>query len=183
MNKVEEHLYAIAAQEVAAKKFIPALMAKAFSDADGDEKKSIARYIKLRVQQLTEEYLAAQAETEARQQREAWAREDRQKNEQEQTLRKTGDNEPPKQSLAAGGFQEVGPLARPPSLVSVAIALIPCVAMCFTVRLWDRIDPVVLGLPFNVFWVMLWILLTPPIMWQAYRIERRRQAPAEKPYE
>lgn len=90
MNKLEEHLYATAAQEVAAKRFVPALMAKAFSDADGDEKKSIARYIKLRVQQLAEEVVAAQAEAEVRQERAAREREERQRAEAEAELRRSG---------------------------------------------------------------------------------------------
>jgi hypothetical protein len=34
----------------------------------------------------------------------------------------------------------------------------------------------VLGLPFNLFWLMLWILLTPPIMWAAYRVETSRRS-------
>ncbi len=29
----------------------------------------------------------------------------------------------------------------------------------------------VLGLPFNLFWLILWILITPLVMWIAYRIE------------
>jgi hypothetical protein len=43
--------------------------------------------------------------------------------------------------------------------------------MCFTVPLWDRVRPLMLGLPFNLFWLILWMLLTPCCMWGAYRIE------------
>jgi hypothetical protein len=68
MNRLEERLYEIAAQEVATKKFMPALMAKAFSDADGDEKKTIARYIRLRVRDLAEDFARQQAQEEARRQ-------------------------------------------------------------------------------------------------------------------
>lgn len=58
--------------------------------------------------------------------------------------------------------------------------------MCFTVGLWDRIDPVVAGLPFNIFWLMLWMVLTPVCLWGAYRCERRaaderRRGPPEEP--
>jgi hypothetical protein len=59
-----------------------------------------------------------------------------------------------------------------PSLKSIFIGLIPFVAMCFTVVLWDRVHPFVLGLPFNIFWIILWILITPIIMSFAYRSER-----------
>ena len=61
-----------------------------------------------------------------------------------------------------------------PSLQSILIGLIPFVAMCFTVVLWDRVHPFVLGLPFNIFWIILWILITPIIMSLAYRSERTR---------
>jgi len=55
MPDIEEQFYEIAAREVAEKKFNPGMMAKAFSEADGDEKKAIARYIKYRVGQLAEQ--------------------------------------------------------------------------------------------------------------------------------
>jgi uncharacterized membrane protein YdbT with pleckstrin-like domain len=61
----------------------------------------------------------------------------------------------------------------PPRAGSLLLALIPFVAMCFTVPLWDRIYPIVFGLPFNFFWLTLWIVLTPLCMWAAYRIETR----------
>lgn len=60
---------------------------------------------------------------------------------------------------------------KKPSLRAIAIGLIPFAAMCFSVPLWDRICPMVLGLPFNFFWLILWTLLTPLVMWIAYRME------------
>ena len=47
--------------------------------------------------------------------------------------------------------------------------------MCFSVSLWDRVYPMVLGLPFNLFWLVLWILLTPLCMWGAYAFEVRQE--------
>lgn len=44
-------------------------------------------------------------------------------------------------------------------------------AICFSVALWDRIDPMIFGVPFNLCWLILWIVLTPCCMWGAYRIE------------
>lgn len=58
-----------------------------------------------------------------------------------------------------------------PSIGALALALIPFAAMCFSVALWDRVQPMVLGLPFNLFWLILWLVLTPCCMWGAYRIE------------
>jgi hypothetical protein len=61
-----------------------------------------------------------------------------------------------------------------PSLGALLIGLVPFFAICFSVPLWDRIYPMVLGMPFNFFWVVLWILLTPFCMWPAYLLEVRR---------
>jgi hypothetical protein len=63
---------------------------------------------------------------------------------------------------------------RKPSLGAILFALLPFTAMCFSVSLWDRIYPVILGLPFNFFWLISWLLLTPVCMWGAYRMEVRR---------
>jgi Protein of unknown function (DUF3311). len=61
-----------------------------------------------------------------------------------------------------------------PSVGSILFGMIPFVAVCFTVALWDRVDPIILGLPFNYFWLISWLLLTPLCMWGAYRLEAPR---------
>jgi len=63
---------------------------------------------------------------------------------------------------------------KPPSLGAILLGLIPFLAGCFSVSLWDRIHPMVLGLPFNFFWLIAWIVLTPVCMFAAYRLEDRR---------
>lgn len=78
--------------------------------------------------------------------------------------------------------------ARKPPLGAIFFALIPFLAMCFTVPLWDRVHPMVLGMPFNLFWLILWILLTPLCLSGAYRIERankpgKSRKPAQTPRE
>lgn len=60
------------------------------------------------------------------------------------------------------------------------MGLIPVAAMCLSVPIWDRIHPMPLGLPFNLFWLILWILLTPVCMWGAYRFERRAEMAAPR---
>lgn len=60
-----------------------------------------------------------------------------------------------------------------PSLCAVLVGLVPFIAICFSVSLWDRIHPIILGLPFNFFWLILWLFLTPLCLWAAYRIEMR----------
>jgi hypothetical protein len=70
---------------------------------------------------------------------------------------------------------------RPPSIQALLFGLIPFVAFCFTVPMWDRIYPMVLGLPFNLFWLMLWTLLTPVCLWRAYRVETSRSTKLSGP--
>lgn len=71
--------------------------------------------------------------------------------------------------LASGGWH-----LRRPSLWAIVVALIPFCAMCFSVSAWDRVYPMVLGLPFNFFWLLSWIVLTSVCMWIVYRIESAR---------
>lgn len=62
------------------------------------------------------------------------------------------------------------------SRLALLLALIPFVAVCFSVGFWDRLYPVVAGVPFNIFWLILWTLITPICMWGAYRCEQRNGA-------
>jgi hypothetical protein len=39
----------------------------------------------------------------------------------------------------------------------------------------------VLGIPFNFFWLTLWLLITPFCMWGAYRLEAPRPTDKEPP--
>jgi hypothetical protein len=61
-----------------------------------------------------------------------------------------------------------------PSLRAILLALIPFLAMCFSVPLWDRVDPMLLGIPFNLFWLISWIVVSTLCMWAAYRLEAPR---------
>jgi len=61
-----------------------------------------------------------------------------------------------------------------PSLGSILLGLIPFAGACFSVALWDRVYPMVLGLPFNFFWLISWLLLTPLCLWRAYRLDTPR---------
>lgn len=63
---------------------------------------------------------------------------------------------------------------RRPSLGAVLLGVIPFIAMCFSVSFWDYINPMVFGMPFNLFWLLSWIVLSSVCMWGAYRLEARR---------
>jgi hypothetical protein len=64
--------------------------------------------------------------------------------------------------------------ARKPSPAALVLGLIPFVGMCFSVALWDRIDPMILGVPFNLAWLICWIVLSTLCMLAAYRVEAAR---------
>jgi hypothetical protein len=69
---------------------------------------------------------------------------------------------------------------RRPCIGAILLGLIPFVAVCFSVSLWDRLYPVVLGLPFNFFWLISWLLLTPVCLWGAYRLETRHTSDPQR---
>jgi hypothetical protein len=64
-----------------------------------------------------------------------------------------------------------------PRLGSILLGSIPFAATCFSVPLWDRLDPIILGLPFNFFWLIAWLVLTPLCLWGAYVLEMREPRP------
>jgi Protein of unknown function (DUF3311) len=68
---------------------------------------------------------------------------------------------------------------RKPTLAVLLLACIPFLAICFSVPLWDRVYPLVFGLPFNMFWLMMWIPLTSACLWGAYRLQRPRRSRQE----
>ena len=68
---------------------------------------------------------------------------------------------------------------RKVSVGALIFGLIPFAAMCFSVPLWDRIDPTIMGLPFNLSWLLGWIVLSSACMGMAYRCEVRAIAAAK----
>ena len=80
---------------------------------------------------------------------------------------------------AAGSPNQLAASVRKPSWGALLLGLIPFVAICFTVPLWDRIYPIVVGLPFNLFWLIAWIVLTPVCMWGAYKCVERKSSPSK----
>ena len=75
--------------------------------------------------------------------------------------------------LAAGYNRRPVPV-RKPSARALLLGLIPFIAMCLSVSLWDRIEPMIFGLPFNLFWLIAWIALSSLCMLAAYRVEAAR---------
>jgi hypothetical protein len=66
-------------------------------------------------------------------------------------------------------------IARKPGLGAVLLAFTPFLGMCFSVPLWDRVHPLLLGLPFNLFWLICWIVISTLCLWGVYRLETTRE--------
>jgi hypothetical protein len=64
---------------------------------------------------------------------------------------------------------------KKPSARVLLLSLIPFATMCFSVSLWDRVYPMVFGIPFNLFWLISWIPMSAVCMYAAYRIETARK--------
>lgn len=62
--------------------------------------------------------------------------------------------------------------ARRKGMVLVAL---PFIAIIGLAPLANRINPIVLGLPFFLFWLLLWVLLTPVCVGFAYLLETREE--------
>ena len=61
-----------------------------------------------------------------------------------------------------------------PKRLSIVIAAIPLIALTFAIPFVNRDDPHVLGLPFVLAWIIVWIILVPAFMWVIHaRVERR----------
>jgi Protein of unknown function (DUF3311) len=54
------------------------------------------------------------------------------------------------------------------------LALVPAVGMLAGVPLANRVAARVLGLPFLLFWILAWVLVTSACMGLLYAIDRRR---------
>lgn len=59
---------------------------------------------------------------------------------------------------------------------SVVLAIIPFLGMCFSVPFWDRLYPLVIGIPFNIAWLIAWIPLTSLCLWGAYRLSKASES-------
>lgn len=62
---------------------------------------------------------------------------------------------------------------------ALILGAIPFVTLVFALPLVNRIEPLILGLPFLLFWIISWVILTPPILFLAYLLEKKFNIPEE----
>ena len=61
--------------------------------------------------------------------------------------------------------------------IALVLGAIPFVTMVFALPLVNRIEPIILGLPFLLFWLLAWVVLTPVILALAYKLEKKYNPP------
>ena len=64
--------------------------------------------------------------------------------------------------------------------LALILGAIPFITLVFALPLVNRIEPVILGLPFLLFWILAWVILTPFILFLAYRLEKKFNPPEEE---
>lgn len=52
------------------------------------------------------------------------------------------------------------------------LALLPVIGMLGGVPFANRVEPYVLGLPFLLFWIVLWVVITTGVMGIVYALDR-----------
>ena len=57
--------------------------------------------------------------------------------------------------------------------IALGLALVPFLMLVLALPFVNQIRPFVLGLPFLLFWIVLWIFLTPFILMAAYWAEKK----------
>lgn len=64
--------------------------------------------------------------------------------------------------------------------LALILGAIPFITLVFALPLVNRIEPVILGLPFLLFWILSWVILTPFILFLAYRLEKKFNPPEKE---
>jgi hypothetical protein len=62
---------------------------------------------------------------------------------------------------------------------SVVLGCVPFLTLVLALPFVNRLRPVILGLPFILFWILFWIVFTPVLLFAAYRVELRRKKPGD----
>jgi hypothetical protein len=60
---------------------------------------------------------------------------------------------------------------------ALGFAAVPFITLAFSLPFVNRAEPFILGLPFVLFWIVLWVALTPLALFAAYCCEKRWNRP------
>ena len=65
------------------------------------------------------------------------------------------------------------------TIYALLLGAVPFITLVFALPLVNRVYPLILGLPFILFWILSWVMLTPFILFLAYRVEKKFNPPQE----
>jgi hypothetical protein len=57
--------------------------------------------------------------------------------------------------------------------IALLLGAVPFVTLVFCLPLVNRVKPLILGLPFLLFWILFWVLMTPLVLYLASRAEKK----------
>jgi hypothetical protein len=57
--------------------------------------------------------------------------------------------------------------------IALLFGAIPFVTLVLCLPLANRVRPTILGLPFLLFWILFWVLMTPLALYFAFRAEKK----------
>jgi hypothetical protein len=57
--------------------------------------------------------------------------------------------------------------------IALLLGAVPFVTLVFSLPFVNRVKPLILGLPFLLFWILFWVLMTPLALYLAYRAEKK----------
>jgi hypothetical protein len=61
--------------------------------------------------------------------------------------------------------------------IALLLGAVPFLMLVFALPLVNRVEPVILGLPFILFWILIWVALTPLVLFAVYRLEKKNNPP------
>jgi hypothetical protein len=71
------------------------------------------------------------------------------------------------------------PISRHRFNLSLLFALIPACALVGGLPFVNRLEPIIFGFPFLLFWILAWVVVTPVFLYLAYRAGRHGRAGTE----
>jgi hypothetical protein len=60
---------------------------------------------------------------------------------------------------------------------ALVFGAVPFITLALALPFVNRLEPFILGLPFVLFWIVLWVALTPLALLAAYHCERKFNVP------
>jgi hypothetical protein len=64
--------------------------------------------------------------------------------------------------------------------LALLLGAVPFLTLVFALPLVNRVHPVILGLPFMLFWILAWVMVTPLLLFAAYKLQKKYNPPRDE---